>query len=292
MLLQCSACPCHHQASLIAGTVFEASKPPLTTWFLALFFLSPSKNNVSALSLGSHLGVCYRTAWEMKHKLPDTRAEAEATRVLVGRVAVDDAYLGGDGRHYRLVVREVRHRMLGANAVPDEAWIDSLDDALVLIGKTREARRFTELVSLTAERQPALLPWLAKRPLKGLELAGDWLLLLEVAAWLQAQPRPGIYPRQVDMPGVHSKFIEGQRGMLAKLLDLALPPEAVDTTVSGITLFCRRYGFRDKALRIRFRVLDPWLALAAYSCRAGHHGRSGHVQPPRSTGTRGVHHRK
>jgi ribosomal protein L37AE/L43A len=94
LLLQCSGC--RHQASLIAGTVFEASKLPLTRWFLALFLLSQSKNNVSALSLKRHLGVCYQTAWDMKHKLMDTMAEAEQTRVLAGRVELDDAYLGGE----------------------------------------------------------------------------------------------------------------------------------------------------------------------------------------------------
>ncbi|HLF96693.1 MAG TPA: Wadjet anti-phage system protein JetD domain-containing protein, partial [Methylococcaceae bacterium] len=167
----------------------------------------------------------------------------------------------GDGRHYRLVLREVRHRVLGVNLVPDEVWIDSLDDALALIGKSREARRFTELVELTAARQPALLPWLAKRPLNALELANDWPLLLEVVAWLLAHPRPGIYLRQVDIPGVHSKFIEGRRGALAELLDLALPAEAIDFAASGASRFCRRYSFRDKPLRIRLRMLDPRLAL-------------------------------
>ena len=66
-----------------------------------------------------------------------------------------------------------------------------------------------------------------------------------------------MYLRQVDIPGVHSKFIEAHRGVLAELLDLALPPEAIDPTASGVSQFARRYGFRDKPLRIRFRVLDP-----------------------------------
>ena len=83
-------------------------------------------------------------------------------------------------------------------------------------------------------------------------------------AWLQAHPRPGIYLRQVDMPGIHSKFIEAQRGVLAELLDLALPAAAIDTAASGATQFARRYGFRDKPLRVRFRLLDPahcaWVA--------------------------------
>jgi hypothetical protein len=94
LLLQCSAF--RHQASSIAGTLLEASKLPLTIWFLALFLLTQSKNNVSALSLKRHLGVCYRTAWEVKHKLMNTMAKAEQTRVLSGRVELDDAYLGGE----------------------------------------------------------------------------------------------------------------------------------------------------------------------------------------------------
>ncbi len=43
--------------------------------------------------------------------------------------------------------------------------------------------------------------------------------------WLAPPPRPGIYLRQVDVPGVHTKLIEAHRGVLAELLDLALPPE-------------------------------------------------------------------
>lgn len=81
--------------------------------------------------------------------------------------------------------------------------------------------------------------------------------LLDVVAWLQAHPRPGIYLRQVDLPGIHNKFIEGQRGVLSELLDLALPGEAIAATSSGAAQFARRYGFRDKPLRVRLRFLDP-----------------------------------
>jgi hypothetical protein len=101
------------------------------------------------------------------------------------------------------------------------------------------------------------LSWLAKRPLKALELAGQWPVLLDVVAWLQANPRPGIYLRQVDIPGVHSKFIETQRAVLSELLDLCLPQEAVNPNANGTSRFTARYGFRDKPARIRFRVLDP-----------------------------------
>ena len=109
---------------------------------------------------------------------------------------------------------------------------------------------------------PALLAWAAKRPLRALQLAGDWPRLLDVVGWLEDHPRPGVYLRQMDVPGVHSKFVEAHRGVLGELLDLALPPESIDASApTGATGFARRYGFREKPERIRFRVLDPARAL-------------------------------
>jgi ribosomal protein L37AE/L43A len=91
---QCGAC--QHQTSLISGTIFEASKLPLSRWFLALQLLSQSKNNVSALELRRQLGVSYRSAWLMKHKILEAMRLAEQDRRLDGRVEIDDAYLGGE----------------------------------------------------------------------------------------------------------------------------------------------------------------------------------------------------
>jgi ribosomal protein L37AE/L43A len=91
---QCSAC--RHQASLTAGTIFESSKLQLTTWFLAMHLMSQSKNFISALELMRHLGVCYKTAWLVKHKLMEVMRLREEGRRLTGRVEIDDAYLGGE----------------------------------------------------------------------------------------------------------------------------------------------------------------------------------------------------
>ena len=157
----------------------------------------------------------------------------------------------------RLVMREVRHRVIGQNSLPGEAWVDTLDDALRLVGKARDARAFQALLAITLRQQPTLLPWLQRQPLRALALAEFWLQLLDVVAWLQAHPRPDIYLRQVDLPSIHSKFIEAQRGVLSELLDLTLPADAIDTMASGAAQFARRYGFRDKPLRVRLRFLDP-----------------------------------
>lgn len=87
---------CREQTSLISGTIFQATKLPLASWFLAMHLLTQSKNNVSALEMMRHLGVCYKTAWLMKHKLLEVMFLREEPRVLDGRVEVDDAYLGGE----------------------------------------------------------------------------------------------------------------------------------------------------------------------------------------------------
>lgn len=171
------------------------------------------------------------------------------------------AQLSGSAKHYRIVWRTLNHRVLGVNEIPAEIWIDSIDDALAFIGKVRDAERFADLLSLTRETKPELIPWLRKRPLRTLELAGSWPKLLQIVGWLQMHPRPHIYLRQIDLPGVHSKFIETHRGVLGELFDLALPQEQIDPAAAGTSGFCRRYGFRDKPLRVRFRILDPELAL-------------------------------
>ena len=163
--------------------------------------------------------------------------------------------------HCRMEMREFRHRQFGPNAVPQEAWIDTLDDAVALVGKAQAVADFVAQVEVTRARQPLLLDWMARRPLRALELAGAWSRLLDIVAWVQRHPRPGVYLRQVDIRGIDSKFIEAQRGVLGELLDIVLPTDAVASTVPGATRFAKRYGFRDKPARIRFRTLDPVHAL-------------------------------
>jgi len=94
LYFQCTAC--RRQCSVTSGTIFGATKLPLTRWFLAMHLLTQSKNNVAALELMRHLGVCYKTAWLIKHKLMEVMRVREDGRQLDGRVEIDDAYLGGE----------------------------------------------------------------------------------------------------------------------------------------------------------------------------------------------------
>jgi transposase-like protein len=93
-LFQCATC--RHQTSLTAGTMFADTKLPLTTWFLAIYLISQAKTGLSALALKRQIGVSYRTAWLMHHKIMRAMAQREEVHRLEGAVELDDAYLGGE----------------------------------------------------------------------------------------------------------------------------------------------------------------------------------------------------
>jgi transposase-like protein len=94
-VFQCNRCK--KQLRLTAGTVFDNTKLPLTTWFLAIYHLTLSKGGISSIELGRRLGVKQPTAWLMKHKLMRAMAGREANKPkLAGRIELDDSYLGGE----------------------------------------------------------------------------------------------------------------------------------------------------------------------------------------------------
>jgi transposase-like protein len=92
-LLQCLGC--QRATSVIAGTVFEGTRKPLRTWFLAMWFVTNEKLGGSALGLKRLLGLgSYQTAWAWLHKL--RRAMVCPDRdLLQGLVEVDETYVGG-----------------------------------------------------------------------------------------------------------------------------------------------------------------------------------------------------
>lgn len=95
-LYQCSAC--HHQTSLISGTIFEQTKLPLTIWFLAIHLVTQAKTGLSALALKRQIGVSYNTAWSMKQKIMQVMKERDDRKPLSGTIQLDDVYWGGERR--------------------------------------------------------------------------------------------------------------------------------------------------------------------------------------------------
>jgi len=95
--------------------------------------------------------------------------------------------------------------------------------------------------------------WVQRHPMRTLRLADRWHRLLATVRWIDERQLPGMYVRQLDVPGVDTKFIERNRGVLTELLDLQLPSGRVDFDAGD---FERRYGFRRKPGYVRFRADD------------------------------------
>jgi transposase-like protein len=91
---QCKACG--YQCTLRAGTIMEHSQLPLTKWYLAIYLMTQSKTNIAALAMMRQLGITWKAAWLLKHKLMEVMAQCEDECPLQGDVSVDDAYLGGE----------------------------------------------------------------------------------------------------------------------------------------------------------------------------------------------------
>jgi transposase-like protein len=90
-------CPnCGHQATLTACTIMQATKLPLTTWFLAFYLIGQAKTGISSLELSRHLGVKYDTAWLLHNKILRAMADREEAYLLRGKIQIDDSYLGGE----------------------------------------------------------------------------------------------------------------------------------------------------------------------------------------------------
>ena len=101
-LYQCNAC--RDQFTITVGTVFERSKVPLNKWLLATYLMASSKKGISAHQIGRTLGVTYKTAWFMCHRIREAMTETSPAP-LGGpdkTVEADETYVGGlEGNKHR-----------------------------------------------------------------------------------------------------------------------------------------------------------------------------------------------
>jgi transposase-like protein len=94
--LDCNSC--RYRFSVTTGTIFHDSHLSFQKWFLATFLMTESRKGVSANQLKRVLGVSYKTAWYLCHRIRATMVEVNA-EMLSGTVEVDETYIGGKGHH-------------------------------------------------------------------------------------------------------------------------------------------------------------------------------------------------
>ena len=165
---------CQYQFTVTTGTIMHASHLPLRKWFLAIYLMCESKKGMSAHQLKRTLGVAYKTAWYLCHRIREAMGNDPLSGpTLVGVIEVDETMVGGrrtgenwrDNKHWvagaierggrvRLeripnVKRDTLHDFI-QRTVKDEAEAIYTDDLKSYIGIADEGTRH-ETVNHSAE---------------------------------------------------------------------------------------------------------------------------------------------
>lgn len=91
---------CSHQFSVTAKTIFHDTHLPLWKWFLATYLLCESRKGMSANQMKRQLGISYKTAWYLCHRIRAAMLEV-APEPMSGTVELDETYVGGKKRRWR-----------------------------------------------------------------------------------------------------------------------------------------------------------------------------------------------
>jgi hypothetical protein len=157
-------------------------------------------------------------------------------------VSVIDAGSRG-GAHYDLTYEAVGGRVIGRNELPSRAVVASFEQAWALLGVAAEVRQLDGILALVAS-EPVLREWVSANPAKALQVGSSWDRVLRAYRWLVAARGSGRYLREVEAPGVDTKFIDQHRSLLAQLL-------GVPSTSAG---FVAALGLRGKPELVRLRA--------------------------------------
>jgi len=91
---------CSYQFSVTTGTIFNDSHLPLPSWFMAVLLLVEARKGMSANQVKRTLGVSYKTAWYLCHRIRAAMREVDQP-MLDGTVEMDETYVGGKQRNPR-----------------------------------------------------------------------------------------------------------------------------------------------------------------------------------------------
>ena len=161
------------------------------------------------------------------------------------------------GFGYEIEWRRQSFRRFGLQDMPVSVSVPSRDDYTRLIGKCDEVCVFERNQYSIRQTFPELLGWVEQKPLRVVDHASAWDGLLKVCQYLRDGGRPDCYPRELPV-NVDTKFIERNKGILSELLPIVAP----GCVGEDMTTFETRFGFRQKQLLLRFRLLDLTLMQA------------------------------
>lgn len=86
---------CRKQFTATIGTIFEGSRIKIADWLMAMYLMCSSKKGISAHQLHRTLGVTYKTAWFMAHRIRFAMTQEPVAGILEGTIEADETYIGG-----------------------------------------------------------------------------------------------------------------------------------------------------------------------------------------------------
>ena len=163
-------------------------------------------------------------------------------------------------RHgFRIENATVGGRVVGINEVPRRAWVDSFEQAWRILKVDHLVREFDSAVALADVDAPRLAEWARANPMAALTVGDIWADLLRTIRWVDQSAASNRYLREIDVPGIDTKFIEQHRGILTTLLEAQLDPARIDLSCPRSD-FAGRFGFRRKPEYVRMRALEGELS--------------------------------
>jgi len=87
---------CRKQFTVTVGTIFEGSRIKIEDWSMAVYLMCSSKKGISAHQLHRTIGVTYKTAWSMAHRIRFAMTQEPLAELIKGKVEVDETYIGGN----------------------------------------------------------------------------------------------------------------------------------------------------------------------------------------------------
>ena len=196
------------------------------------------------------------TAWPMEITL-DVPTEQAALRQIEGVRAWVRAWQGWQANGTKvgtLVWCERRWKSLGVQRLPEKLALHNPQEVAAWVGESARWERARQRHHMLTARWPVLTGHLSRHFNVMADYDDpDFQRLMQMLDWIVVHPHSGLYPRQLPIAGLDSKWLEGRKGLLADLVAAIQEDGASDLN------FYQRCGLKAPPVLVRMRVLDATL---------------------------------